>query len=82
MEELRAIVRRYPWRELDLRRLCRRDSEFRSICGDYQEATVALGHLRRAGTSDADGRVKHYATFLAELETEILGRLARSQPGA
>ncbi|MCB1490181.1 MAG: hypothetical protein KDJ88_22315 [Bauldia sp.] len=80
MEELHAIVRRYPEREMDFRRLCQRDAEFRSICGDYQEAVAAVGRLRKAGMSDADGRVAHYTAFLAELETEILGRLARSQP--
>jgi len=80
MEGIRAIIGRYPERELDIRRLCRRDVEFMSICSDYGEAALALRNLQTTATSTADVRVNHYSTFLDELEAEILERLSRSHP--
>ena len=77
MAEMRSIVARYPERELDIRRLCARESGFRAVCRDYEEAVSALRHWQNVA-GDVDGKVLDYANFLAELEAEILGRLNRS----
>jgi hypothetical protein len=75
MTEMRSIVARYPERELDIRRLCARESGFRAVCRDYEEAVSALRHWQNVAVA---GKVQDYANFLEELEAEILGRLNRS----
>jgi len=81
MEEIRSIVARFPQRELDIRRRCARDPRFRSICADYEEATTAYRYWQRVA-EDGDRRAADYATFLGELEAEILAQLDRSKSRA
>lgn len=81
MEDIRAIVNRFPQRELQLRRRCRRDAAFRAICADYEEATAALRRWQGAGEA-GEPKVAEYATFLGELEAEILAGLDQSVPAA
>jgi uncharacterized protein Yka (UPF0111/DUF47 family) len=83
MEDIRAIVTRLPRRELDIRRRCARDADFRSICMDYEETARALRYWQKvAQTGDrkkeADRNVEEYESFLDELEAEILAHLKRS----
>lgn len=83
MEDIRAIVARLPQRELDIRRRCARDADFRSICMDYGEAVRALRYWQKvAQTGDrkkeADRNVAEYQSLLDELEAEILAHLNRS----
>jgi hypothetical protein len=83
MEGIRAIVTRLPQRELDIRRRCARDADFRSICMDYEEATRALRYWQKvAQTGDrkkeADRNVEEYKSLVDELEAEILANLNRS----
>lgn len=42
MEELSAIIRRFPAHELSIRRLYTHAPEFRSLCEDYATARCAL----------------------------------------
>jgi hypothetical protein len=76
METIRSIVARFPQRELDIRRRCASDAHFRSICSDYEEAVAALRRWQKTGR-EGDAKVEEYASFLAELEAEILDQLER-----
>lgn len=76
MNGIRALAKRFPKRELDIRRRCACDNHFAAICGDYEEAATALWHWRQAAGS-GDRRVEEYEQLLAELEAEILAKLAR-----
>jgi hypothetical protein len=81
MEDIRSIVARFPRRELDIRRRCARDANFRSICSDYEEAATALRHWQKRakeGAKEGEQRVEEYTSFLSELEAEILAHLNRS----
>ena len=74
MVDIRSIVARFPQRELDIRRRCDRDAEFKSICEDYEEATFALNHWQKVA-KEGDSKVEEYTNFLGELEAEILTKL-------
>jgi hypothetical protein len=74
MEGIRSIVARFPHREFDIRRLCVRDPRFRSICADYEEAARALRYWQQDAHA-GDRMVVEYASFLCELEEEVLEEL-------
>jgi len=74
MENIRSILARFPQRELDIRRRCRRDPGFKSVCEDYEEATKALHHWRKVAKK-GDPKIEEYTNFLGELEAEILAKL-------
>ncbi|WP_436636864.1 hypothetical protein [Microbaculum sp. FT89] len=78
MEAIRAIVDRFPRRELDIRRRCASDSRFRAICRDYEEAAAALSNWLYV-SSDNSTRIEEYRNFLVELEAEILTQLENCQ---
>jgi hypothetical protein len=83
MEDIRAIVTRLPQRELDIRRRCARDADFRSICMDHEEAARALRYWQKVAQmgdrkKGADRNVEEYQGLLDELEAEILAHLNRS----
>ena len=85
MDRVRTIVARLPQRELEIRRRCQRDPNFRSACEDYEEAASALRHWQKVAqtegtTHEAGGKAVEYAKFLDELEAEILGWL--NSPGS
>ncbi|WP_216665240.1 hypothetical protein [Pseudoruegeria sp. HB172150] len=61
---------RFPARELDIHRACARDEDFRSICVDHEEASVALRRFRESG-EQMDGRVREYESLLEDLADEI-----------
>jgi hypothetical protein len=80
MEEIGSIVVRFPQREFDIRRRCARDTHFSSICQDYEEAVRALRYWQNAAQAgerkrEADRKAQEYASFLGELEAEILANL-------
>jgi hypothetical protein len=77
MEDIRSVVARFPQRELDIRRRCVRDAQFRSVCADYEEAATALRYWEK-GATEGDRKVEEYKNFLGELEAEILAQLNRS----
>jgi hypothetical protein len=74
MVGIRSILARFPQRELDIRRRCLRDADFKSICGDYEEAAIALRHWQKVA-AEGDPRVEEYTNILGELEAEILTKL-------
>ena len=76
MEDFRSIVARFPERELDIRRRCTLDAEFRQVCSDYGEATAALHYWREIG-DEGHQKVEEYRSFIQELEAEILLHLDR-----
>ena len=83
MDEIRSIIVRFPQREFDIRRRCVRDTHFRSICQDYEEAASALCYWQKAAQTgdqrrEADRKVEEYTSFLGELEAEILAHLNRT----
>jgi hypothetical protein len=78
VEDIRSIVARLPQRELDIRRRWTRDQHFRSVCGDYEEAALALGYWQ---TKEGGGRmVDEYTALVSELEAELLALLERPLP--
>lgn len=81
MEHIRPVVRRFPRRELEIRRCWNRDEKFRAICLDYAEADQALRHWQAAVRDEGgkrQGTVDEYANMLKELEEEIAVHLDRS----
>jgi hypothetical protein len=76
VEPIRSIVARFPQRELEIRRLCTRSDDFRSVCADYEEAMKALCHWQKAG-GPGEQKVEEYTNFLTELEAEIVAQLNR-----
>lgn len=84
MGEKRSILERLPQRELEIRRLCTADSDFNSLCADYEEASEALRYwqtLIEKGGRKPDVRViAEYQELIGELEAEILAWLDRALP--
>ena len=83
MEQIRSIVTRFPEREFDIRRRCARDAHFRAICMDHDEAARALSYWEKVAQKgerniEANRNAEEYASFLGELEAEILAHLNRS----
>jgi hypothetical protein len=74
LTSLASLAARFPDRELAIRRLCHRDSEFLGVCEDYEEAVAAL---RRWQAREDEAKAEEYRRLVAELEEEILGDLAR-----
>jgi hypothetical protein len=81
MEMIRSIVARYPQHEFRICRRCAQDPHFQSICADYEEAATALRKWQKAA-GDSDRMVAEYASFVGELEAEILEQLNRSMSSA
>jgi hypothetical protein len=80
MEEFRAIVTRFPLRELDIRRCFNRDAQFRAICADYDEAVKALRRWQQAakdGDREGSRKAADYERLVAELEAEALVHMNR-----
>jgi uncharacterized protein YdcH (DUF465 family) len=71
---IEALARRFPQHASSIRRLHARDSCFRSICDDYDEAQRALKYWEAAGQA-APGRAEEYREIVKELEAEVLAIL-------
>jgi hypothetical protein len=67
-------VARLPEYELDIRRRCVRDDDFKAVCADYEEAVAALRRLR-AFCGAKDPKAEEYDSLLGELEVEIVAKL-------
>ena len=74
VENISSIIARLPERELDIRRRCALDEQFRAICTDYEEAATALRYWKKVAW-DGDRKVEEYSNFLDELEAEIVEQL-------
>jgi hypothetical protein len=73
--KLASLVGRFPERELEIRRRCVRDGEFRAICEDYEEAVAA--YRRWLGDPALETRAEDYRLLSEELAAEILAALDR-----
>ncbi|MBO9196948.1 hypothetical protein J5277_22810 [Rhizobium sp. 16-449-1b] len=73
MEELSAIISRFPAQELSIRRLYARAPEFRSLCEDYATARCALERWK-ADERKADD----FRRLSEEIELEIQELLEHS----
>jgi len=73
MTSLPALIARFPTRELEIRRLCAQDEEFRCVCEDYEVTVKALGHWEDVGHNAA--RAAEYRQLAAELTVEIAALL-------
>ncbi|MEZ5864410.1 MAG: hypothetical protein R3D25_10230 [Geminicoccaceae bacterium] len=65
-------MRRFPRREVAIRRFYACDPRFREVCDDYTEVQCALQHWQAAGQPR---KVAEYREMLEELEAEALARL-------
>lgn len=73
MERLSALLDRFPARELEVRRLCARDEDFRGACEDYELAVKALRHWECGENNMA--RAFEYRQLAGEIASEIMARL-------
>ncbi|GMG85118.1 hypothetical protein LNKW23_43340 [Paralimibaculum aggregatum] len=70
MEPWSIIAKRWPDRNLEIRRRCAVDADYRSIVSDYVEARSALDRWRRSDPAGS-GRVADYERLVRELDAEI-----------
>jgi hypothetical protein len=63
----------FPAQELEVRRLCARDEEFRCACEDYETAVKALRHWECVENNG--GRAVEYRKLAGEIAAEIAARL-------
>jgi hypothetical protein len=64
--------------ELELRKLCARDDDFRNACDDYE---VAMTALRRWECDQKNAeRAAEYRQLAQEIATEIVARLDAASP--
>lgn len=68
-------IKRWPGRELAIRRHMKEDSVFREIIGEYEIARTALQHWR-AEDSPEGRKVADYERIVQELEEEIEAKLS------
>ncbi len=64
----RTVVERFPSRELAIRRLVLRNTEFSAVCDDHKACSEALWHWGYQGDKD---RADEYRALLKEIEDEI-----------
>ncbi len=73
------IFKRFPENALLIRHLFLKDSNFRSICDDYDKCIRSIKYWNHAKKIDTKARVEEYRYLCKELEKEVLQALQRSQ---
>lgn len=73
MPDLSGLLERFPSRELEIRRLCARDADFRGVCEDHEVALNALRHWEGVGRNAI--RADEYRQLADEIADEIAARL-------
>jgi hypothetical protein len=73
MQSLPGLLERFPARELEIRRLCARDDDFRSVCEDHEVALKALQHWESVAQNAV--RADEYRQLAGEIADEIAVRL-------
>lgn len=73
---LSRLMLRWPARRAVLASRAETDDEFASLCEIYAEAHHALEIWRRSNHSLADARVAEYQELVAEIEGELLDKIA------
>ena len=72
-----AVVRRFPDRSLDIRRLALSDVDFRSVCEDFHEAETALARWTLSTSQQSTSRRAEYHILVEELAAEIVRMIDR-----
>jgi hypothetical protein len=75
MTDLDQVLARFPERANEIRRMCLRDSLFRSICEDLVLAYSSLGSARLKGDSGLSVAARDLRLICEELEAELLAYL-------
>ena len=73
---LSRLMLRWPARRAVLANRAETDEEFASLCEIYAEAHDALETWRRSEHPLSDARVSEYRELVAEIEGEILDKIA------
>ncbi|MEW9807844.1 hypothetical protein [Mesorhizobium marinum] len=67
MDDLAAVISRFPEHEFLVRRLHASNAEFRTLCEDHALAASAVGRWKNDRS-----RSEHYRLLVDELESEVL----------
>lgn len=78
VDDIEALVRRFPDRARSIRRLHAEDATFRAICEDYAEALRALKYWRAADHS-SQRKAEEFRQLVQEFEDEALAALTASE---
>lgn len=70
MDDVDVVCTHFPAEAKAIRRLYASRAEFRSLCGDYLEASRALAHWHSVESPPA-ARIDEYTRLVHELEGEI-----------
>jgi hypothetical protein len=74
-----ALFAKYPQNRASFERLIENDSEFETICKDYDACEEALRYWSTSKSPEAGTRVKEYQELSGELEKEAQRYLAPSE---
>ena len=73
---IRAAIRRFPLKALEIRRVALANADFRSLCEDLADAEAAFERCASAADADKDKRRSEYQILKEELAIEIEQMLA------
>mgnify|MGYP006309089915 CR=1 FL=1 len=65
------VVRSFPGRGDDIKRLFRENENFHTLCEDYELCAEALKRWNESASKAAPARIREYAELLEDLESEI-----------
>ena len=80
-DKTRHIRERFPDKSHIIDLLMAEDSEFLTLCEDYDVCVYALRYWAKSKAPEAETRVNEYRTLVRELEEEITQALAAVEPG-
>jgi hypothetical protein len=70
-DKIHHILKRFPEKSHALIHLMAVDSEFLTMCEDYDACVIALQHWIKSQEPESKTRVNEYSTIIRELEEEI-----------
>jgi hypothetical protein len=79
MTDFDQVLARFPERANEIRRMCLRDSFFRSICEDLILAYGSLGRSGLNGDAGLSPAARELRSICEELEAELLAHLDRGR---
>ena len=74
------ILEQFPEKSHTISRLLEEDSEFLTMCEDYDVCVEALRYWEQSKEPEAETRVNEYRTLVQELEGEITQFLVELEP--
>ena len=77
-DKMYHIRKRFPDKSKTLALLISEDSEFRTMCEDYDDCVQACGYWGLSKEPEAENRVNEYRTIIKALEMEIVAVLNKS----